>query len=289
MASSEFNNNQVLFSILVPAYNAERTLARALDSVMAQTMGCWECIIVDDGSTDHTGEIASKYVLRDSRFVSVKQANAGTASALNKAASLATGRYLTQLGADDEILPQYCEATADLIKTYLGHSIFASNAWHINLEGKQTPFHLEDDFKQVKKISLAELIMKPCIYGTAAICREMFESLGGFSVDSYSEDYDFWLRALATGAQHVYQPVFLARFYERVGQKTASPLIAREADLSAILNLFDSCDLTSDEKERALMRIARLEHDIKIRKTLYSFFGKQLTESVITTTRKLRS
>ncbi|HPT97702.1 MAG TPA: glycosyltransferase family A protein, partial [Armatimonadota bacterium] len=56
------------FSIIIPAYNRARFLPECLDSVLAQTFTDWECIVVDDGSTDGTRELVAEYVRRDSRF-----------------------------------------------------------------------------------------------------------------------------------------------------------------------------------------------------------------------------
>lgn len=88
-------------SIIVPAYNAEKFLTRCLDSVAAQTMPDFECIIVDDGSTDKTGEIADFFAKKDSRFRVVHQENGGVAVARQTGIDTATGIYTIQFDADD--------------------------------------------------------------------------------------------------------------------------------------------------------------------------------------------
>lgn len=88
-------------SVIIPAYNAEKYLAHCLDSVVAQTMPDFECIIVDDGSTDKTGVIADSYVKKDARFQVIHQSNSGVAVARQRGIDAASGIYTIQFDADD--------------------------------------------------------------------------------------------------------------------------------------------------------------------------------------------
>ena len=88
-------------SVIVPAYNAEKYLERCLDSVAAQTMTDFECIIVDDGSTDRTGAIADDYAQNDSRFKVIHQPNGGVSVARQTGIDSASGVYTIQFDADD--------------------------------------------------------------------------------------------------------------------------------------------------------------------------------------------
>jgi glycosyltransferase involved in cell wall biosynthesis len=90
-------------SILIPAYNAERWLAQAIRSALAQTWPAKEVIVVDDGSTDDTLEVAKAFEGRG--VIVVTQRNAGAAAARNRALSLAQGTYLQWLDADDLLSP----------------------------------------------------------------------------------------------------------------------------------------------------------------------------------------
>lgn len=90
-----------LVSVIIPCYNYGRFLPEALESILAQTYKNWECIIVDDGSTDNTKEVALQYVQKDSRFKYVYQANGGVSSARNRALQEVTGSYIQLLDADD--------------------------------------------------------------------------------------------------------------------------------------------------------------------------------------------
>lgn len=91
-----------LVSIIMPAYNAEKYIAEAIESVIKQTYSNWELLITDDGSTDETFNIISSF--QDNRIHVTQQNNSGVSVARNKGLSLAKGKYITFLDADD-LLP----------------------------------------------------------------------------------------------------------------------------------------------------------------------------------------
>ncbi len=90
-------------SIIVPAYNVEQYIGRCLDSILAQTYGNLEILIVDDGSTDGTGSIIDEYAAKDNRIRVIHRENAGVASARNAALHLASGDYIGFVDSDDKI------------------------------------------------------------------------------------------------------------------------------------------------------------------------------------------
>jgi hypothetical protein len=93
-------------SVLVPAWNVDRTLERAVRSVLDQGDGLLECIVIDDGSTDGTRAVALRLRAEDGRVVLVgSDANEGVSGALNRGLDVARGEWLTFLGADDRLLP----------------------------------------------------------------------------------------------------------------------------------------------------------------------------------------
>ena len=96
-----------MISIIIPIYNAESSLRRMLNSVLAQTYTDYECILVDDGSTDSSCHICKEYENRDSRFFCFMQGNGGVSSARNRGLELAKGDYITFLDADDSLPENY--------------------------------------------------------------------------------------------------------------------------------------------------------------------------------------
>ena len=88
-------------SIIVPVYKVEKYLHRCLDSIVAQTFTDWECILVDDGSPDNSGNICDEYAGKDNRFRVFHQENAGVSAARNKGLDEAKGEWITFIDSDD--------------------------------------------------------------------------------------------------------------------------------------------------------------------------------------------
>lgn len=97
------NNVKGLVSVIVPCYNYAHFLGETLDSVIAQTYTNWECLIIDDGSTDNTKEVADNYCKKDSRIKYIYQSNQGLSAARNKGIDEARGEYIQFLDSDDLI------------------------------------------------------------------------------------------------------------------------------------------------------------------------------------------
>jgi hypothetical protein len=93
-------------SIVVPCFNQRRVLARAIDSVRLQTLQSWECVIVDDGSTDESASIAARFAEADPRIRCVSQRNRGVSAARNLGLDACAGRFIQFLDADDSIHPE---------------------------------------------------------------------------------------------------------------------------------------------------------------------------------------
>lgn len=94
------------FSIIIPTYNRAYLLPIALDSIRIQTFPDWECIIVDDGSTDNTKDLAQKYIEKDKRFRYIHQENKERSVARNNGIKNAIGKYICFLDSDDSYLPE---------------------------------------------------------------------------------------------------------------------------------------------------------------------------------------
>ncbi len=88
-------------SIIIPVYNAAATLRRCLDSILAQSYGDYQVVVVDDASTDESLAIAESYAARDERFLVLASAHCGTGAARNKGLAVAAGQYVVYMDADD--------------------------------------------------------------------------------------------------------------------------------------------------------------------------------------------
>ncbi len=124
-----------LVSIMMPAYNAERHIAEAIESVLAQTYLDWELLVVDDGSTDKTAVIVEKFT--DSRIKYIYKENGGEASARNVALDKSQGAFIAYLDSDDAWLPHHLETTMSYLQRSPDVDAVYTDGWHIDQDGNQ--------------------------------------------------------------------------------------------------------------------------------------------------------
>lgn len=105
-----------MVSIIIPVYNTEKYIERCLLSVACQTYSDFECLCIDDGSTDQSGIIIQRLAAKDSRFCYLYQQNAGPSAARNRGLEEAKGKYILFVDSDDTIEPDYLEKLVDGIE-----------------------------------------------------------------------------------------------------------------------------------------------------------------------------
>ena len=110
-------NNYPLISLIIPCYNAAETLEKCLNSVVQQSYGNLEVIIIDDGSTDGTSKIYEDFQNKDARIIVFKQKNSGVSNARNKGVKAAIGEYICFVDSDDWVEPNYCAELYHLLIT----------------------------------------------------------------------------------------------------------------------------------------------------------------------------
>jgi glycosyltransferase involved in cell wall biosynthesis len=180
-------------SCIIPVYNAEKYLAEALDSVLAQTVVPDEIILVDDGSTDGSRQIAAEY-RKHARLV--EQQNLGPAAARNHGLRLARGELITFLDADDlwatDKTARQCKAFAEA--PGLGICItHAQNFWAPELQSEQA--HLDQRYADPHPGYVCQCLMAR---------REVFDRVGVFDESlRVSEDTDWFSRAERAGVVKV--------------------------------------------------------------------------------------
>ena len=188
-----------LVSVIIPAYNYAHYLPFTIDSVVEQTLSDWECLIIDDGSTDNTKDVAEKYTVADRRIKYFYKANGGLSSARNYGLQMAKGKYVIFLDADDMLEKNNLKHLSDFLENQNGNNaVFgkfikfyddgtSEYPWYQEYnyrEGLQTDFHS----RFVEKNSLP-----PCApLSPLSIIKEHNLTFDE-SLTSY-EDWDFWLK-----------------------------------------------------------------------------------------------
>ena len=93
------------FSVIVPVFNREKTIANVIESVVTQSYTAWELLLIDDGSTDSTSEICKKYAAREEKIIYIYKENGGVSTARNCGLKAATGDYIVFLDSDNSFIP----------------------------------------------------------------------------------------------------------------------------------------------------------------------------------------
>ncbi|SMP79518.1 Glycosyltransferase involved in cell wall bisynthesis [Desulfonatronum zhilinae] len=185
-----------LFSIIIPTYNQSQYLPHALESLISQTFGDWEALIVNDGSTDDTSLVAESSLRRDDRFRVFHKKNGGVASALNAGLSQATGDWICWLSSDDLFEPEKLRIHLDAIHKHPEIFFFYTHFYYLDdktgVKSSPDPWNAIPD----RGFQVSRFFTGPYIHGNSiAIHRKVFERIGYFD-DSYphGQDFEMWLR-----------------------------------------------------------------------------------------------
>jgi glycosyltransferase involved in cell wall biosynthesis len=264
-----------LISVIIPAYNHERFVGAAVDSVLTQSGVELELIVVDDGSTDRTGAVVQSR--RDPRLRYLHQTNQDAYNALNHGLSLARGTHIAILNSDDLYVPgrlgaclEACRAGAEVVFTHVGlvdeagRNIPAgSHYWHVWHErNRQYYFDRGDLYDAFLRGNL--LIGTSNLFLTVEAARRV----GAFAPLRYLHDYDYIFRLLLAcpgGVRYLHDRVLL--HYRIHGGNTLKQgeIVAREQDQALIRRyaLLGMTDETSRRRaETALARLAELDSEL---------------------------
>jgi glycosyltransferase involved in cell wall biosynthesis len=178
-------------SVVIPAYNAERFLGAAIESVLAQTSRDLEMIVVDDGSQDGTASVARRY---GEAIRYLRQDNSGVAVARNRGISESLGEYVAFLDADDTWRPDKLEKQLAALERQPGYR--ACHTAHTIVDDDLRPLGVA---RSPRRASILEdLILRGNVVGSicSVLCaRELFDVVGGFDPAlSQCADWDMWIR-----------------------------------------------------------------------------------------------
>ncbi|MEG4985859.1 glycosyltransferase [Microcoleus sp. BR0-C5] len=201
LIASIITPKKVRVSVIIPTYNCERYILKAVESVLSQSYENWEIIVVDDGSTDNTSQVLAPYL---DLIQYIYQDNQGAALARNRACKLARGEFLAFLDADDFFLPEKLEKqvacfdadpTLDLVQT----------GWLIVGKNDEGIYGVKP-WEGSPKLDLETFVLYKSVRPSAMMLRrEWWERLGGFDHRlPPTEDLDFVLRLALKGCKSVW-------------------------------------------------------------------------------------
>ena len=186
------------FSIIIPLYNKAPYITETLKSVLGQTFRDFELTVVDNGSTDGSGEIVEK--IDDTRlFLFRQEENTGVSSARNLGVSMSKAPYITFLDADDWWEPTFLEEMAGLIHRHPEAGIYGTKYYIVkHKQKKEAAIEVDKDFAE-GEINYCQVYAKnlcmPLWTGAICIPRWIFDTMGGFRSNlTLGEDFDLWLR-----------------------------------------------------------------------------------------------
>ncbi|MCS6860982.1 MAG: glycosyltransferase [Abditibacteriales bacterium] len=185
-------------SVIIPAYNCARYIAEAIDSVLAQTYRDFEIIVVDDGSTDGTGEVVHRYA---DRVRYIRQDNRGPSGAKNTGIQVARGEFISTLDGDDLWLPHRLEKLVPLLDRQLELGFVYGDCYRIDETPDRiqprTAFEIHGGAR--RGWVLEELVMVNFVPSQSVLIRRCALDAVGLFDESYriGEDWDLWLRLAA--------------------------------------------------------------------------------------------
>ena len=181
--------NLPIVSVIVPCFNHGIYLGECLESILLQTYKDWECIIIDNGSTDNTKQVTENYIQRDKRFKYIYNSKKGVSLARNTGIKNSVGKYVLPMDADDKIAAPYIkEAVAVLEKKENTKLVYCSAKLFGAVSRDWT----------LPEFSLKNMLIENIIFCSAVFRRKDFDASKGYNeqmVEGF-EDWDFWLDLL---------------------------------------------------------------------------------------------
>jgi glycosyltransferase involved in cell wall biosynthesis len=259
--------------VIVPTYNYGSFIGETLECLRAQTYANWECIVVDDGSTDDTAERVARFIERDVRFRFVRQENAKQAAAKNNGLRNSSGQYIQFLDADDLIESQKFEKQVEYLEAHPEVDIVYGSMRYFKTEtpderlywvwGENKPWmpEISGSGKEVLTTLVRQNIM---VINSPLIRRRVVDAVGFFDNNlPPAEDWDYWLRCAAAGMRFQFEdsPGTLAL----VRWHSASSSSDRRKMYISMLSIREKIEGITDDTE--ILSLNR-EHMIKDQETL---------------------
>jgi glycosyltransferase involved in cell wall biosynthesis len=202
-------NDKPLVSVIVPSYNYGCFIGTTLESLQTQTLANWECLVIDDGSTDDTAEVVARYSKADPRIKFFRQQNRRQAAARNHGLVQMSGQYVQFLDADDLIEPEKLERQVAYLENHPDVDILYGSVRYFRSEapgerlftmwGQDKPW-MPGISGRGKPVLAALVEQNIMVINSPLICRRVIDLVGLFDeAVPPAEDWDYWIRCAAAG------------------------------------------------------------------------------------------
>lgn len=183
-------------SVVMAAYNEEALIQRAINSLLAQTFGDFELLVIDDGSKDRTVEIVQRYT--DDRIRLFTPGRLGFTKALNFGLKNARGELIARLDADDEDLPDRFKSQVEFLDTHPEISILGTAyIKHDAMRHEDFIRHFPEKDCDIKKTMSFQI---PICHGSVMFRKQVIDRIGGYNENiPDAEDLELWIRAASAG------------------------------------------------------------------------------------------
>lgn len=183
-------------SVIIPCYKQASFLSEALQSVVNQTYGNWECIIVDDGSPDDTKEVAEKWCNKDSRIHYLNQQNGGLSSARNFGIKNAKSDFILTLDADDKYEKTFIEKALKIFNE--NSTVGVVSCWVVRFIDNKEVAIIKPNGKTIE-----DFLFQNACNGTSLFRKKCWLDVGGYDekMKKGYEDWDFYIRVCSIGWQ----------------------------------------------------------------------------------------
>jgi len=232
----------------VPVYNLAHTLPQALESVLRQSVTDFELIIVNDGSTDETEEVVSRYQTLHPDIVVIQHGHSGASASRNRALQIARGTFVAFLDADDVwTLDKLCIQISHM-QRFPSMDLTFTNHRYLEACGVSSDTRRER-VGLIREPSLLDLILeRPIAFSTVVARRTKILTVGGFDEELEScEDYDLYYRMLLAGMTIRLLDRDLARVRLRAGSLSDNLALYRKSMKRVWQKILDTCPLTPNE------------------------------------------
>lgn len=195
--------NKPEISIILPFYNAQLTISRAIESIIDQTITSWELLLVNNGSTDRSSAVARSFAISDLRIRVLEEEQRGVVFAFNAGLSHASGAYIARMDADDYCHANRLEKQLDYLKKNTEVAAVSSQVQYcarVPQEGMQHYVAWVNSLMTLEQIRNNRFIELPIINPSLMFRRTDLEKYGSYVAGDFPEDYELILRWLEAGA-----------------------------------------------------------------------------------------